>query len=104
LNLKKYKKKKTKIIDMDTNCKKCWKHPSVLGTPLPKCNNKEITECCITKTKKKCCSGNNDNNNNDNNNDNNNNNDQENISEILGGGLNSNSKGFNKEIYKDENY
>lgn len=74
---------------MDTNCKKCWTHPSVLGTPLPKCNNKEITECCITKTKKKCCGGNND---------------QENVSEIVGGGSNSDMKKFNKEIYKDENY
>ena len=34
------------------DCKKCWKHPSLLGTPLPKCNGKEREKCCIKKCKK----------------------------------------------------
>ena len=80
---------------MDTNCKKCWTHPSILGTPLPKCNNKEITECCITKTKKKkscCCS------------EDECNNDQKAELQIVGGGSKPETQEFNKEIYKDENY
>ena len=35
------------------DCAKCWKHPSLIGTPLPKCNGKEAKECCISKCKKK---------------------------------------------------
>ena len=34
--------------DNSENCTKCWKHPSILGTPLPKCKKKykkEINTC-----------------------------------------------------------